>query len=139
MTDFTKRAALDKGNGTSKLIMLCGKEYRYRLLYLSKSTPSARELAYYYFIACFETAHACGESGAHRHAIDLEISKQEILIPTNPMWAISVTLNITLDEYKRMRRKKTFGWRKGEKKGPEPMPRFKEIEQRKPKGNEERS
>ena len=124
--DFTKRGAVDKANGTSKLVMLCGKEYRYRLIYLSRS--GQMELAYYHFLSCFESSRICGESGAHLHVIDMEISKQEVIIPNNPMWAISVTLNVTLDEYREMRKGKRFGWRRGEKQKPEPMPRFKEIE-----------
>jgi hypothetical protein len=118
--DFTKRAGLDKEKGFSKLVMLCGREFMYRMLYLKRD---ARELAYYYFMSCFESANICGESGVHMNIMDMEIAKTP---GHNDMWAISVTLNMTLEDYRKKRRAAKFGNRRP-KVVQETMPGFKEI------------
>ena len=121
-SDFTKRAALDKGK-MCKLVMLCGREYYYRILYLSKAE---KELAWYYFLSCFESGSFCGESGAHLHIVDMEIAKK----PTEQeMWPISVTLNITLKKYRMMRKHRKYRSRLGARKEEQFfMPRFKLLE-----------
>ena len=120
--DFVKRAGINKTKGVSKLVMLCGRAYMYRMLYLVKGNVQDKELAYYYFMSCFESVSVCGESGAHLHVMDMEIAKRA---GHNDMWAISVTLNMTLEEYRKKRRTAKFGNRRKDKQ--QPMPRFREI------------
>lgn len=127
-SDFTKRAGLDKPKGMSKLVMLCNREFRYSMIYKAVGGDISRRLAWYYFMFCFESSAVCGESGAHMNIVDMEIAKRPV---NNDMWPISVTLNISLDQYRRLRKNKRFsvGLKVGKKMtGPEPMPRFKEIE-----------
>ena len=101
MTDFTRRAALDKGQ-FCKLVMLCSETYRARLSYLSKIEP---EHAYYHFLSYFESSPTCGESGAHLLAIDMEVASVTTLIAP-PFWAISISIGVPLDEYRKMREDK---------------------------------
>ena len=88
----------------------------------------SRRLAWYYFMSCFESSEFCGESGAHMNVIDMEIAKKQV---DGDMWPISVTLNISLDEYRLLRRKKRFSvgtsWVKKKPNKPERMPSFREI------------
>ncbi len=121
-SDFTKRAGLDKQKGFSKLVMLCGREYTYRMLYLTKN--HTQELAWYYFMYCFESSGICGESGAHLNVVDMEIAKKP---GYGGMWAISVTLNISLDAYRRKRKRKKFAKRLRERSQPQRSPSFREI------------
>lgn len=125
--DFTKRAAIDKGK-LCKLLMFCGKEFRYRFIYLLKTQYP--DLAYYHFLTLFESSPIAGESGAHVHIIDMEIGGDAITFnPSSPMWPVSVTLNMGLDEYRKMRKEPSFGFRRarlGANK-PVPMPRFKDM------------
>jgi len=128
MTDFTKRAAIDKGK-LCKLLMFCGKEFRYRFIYLLHTQYP--DLAYYHFVSLFESSSIAGESGAHRHAIDMEVGRDPMRFnPTDPMWPVSVTLNVSLDEYKEMRKEPSFGYRRARAgiKDLVPMPGFREIE-----------
>ena len=101
MTDFTRRAALDK-DWFCKLVMLCSETYRARLSYLSKVEP---EHAYYNFMSYFESSPTCGESGAHLLVVDMEVAKIPTLIAPS-YWAISVSIGVPLDEYRKMRENK---------------------------------
>jgi len=127
-SDFTKRAGVDKPKGFSKLVMLCNREFRYSMIYKNTGGPESRKIAWYYFMFCFESSAICGESGAHMNVVDMEIAKK----PTDGgLWPISVTLNISLEEYRELRKNKKFAvGLSGDKKKtnePEPMPRFKEL------------
>jgi len=128
-SEFTKGAGLDKARGMSKLVMFCNKEYAYRMIYLNKTGDyRTKELAWYYFMTCFESSAVSGESGAHLHVIDMDIAKKPVAWE-HDMWPISVTLNITLEQYRRLRKKKRFRiWTSAKLRKPEPMPRFKELE-----------
>ena len=124
--EFTKRIAVDKGK-YCKLAMMCGQHYRARLSYLAKAEP---ELAYYHFLFLFESSRVSGESGAHVYVIDMEVGVKEVMVtPGVSHWPISVTLNITLKEYRKLRKKPAFrrtittAGKKDRKI--EPMPEFK--------------
>ena len=126
--DFTKRIAVDKGK-VCKLAMMCGQHYRTRLSYLAKAEP---ELAYYHFLFLFESSRVSGESGAHIHVIDMEVGSKGVMItPAVYHWPISVTLNITLKEYRKLRKDPAFKLKRTpiQKKVRmiQPMPEFKVI------------
>jgi len=128
-SDFTKRAGVDKTKGMSKLVMLCNREFCYSMIYKNVGGPDARRLAWYYFMFCFESSSVCGESGAHMNIVDMEIAKKPV---DGDMWPISVTLNISLEEYRELRKNKRFSTgmsgQKRKENEAEPMPRFKELE-----------
>jgi len=76
----------------------------------------------------FESSPICGESGAHLYVVDMEIAKATVMItPTTQLLPISVTLGMSLAEYKEMRENKTFIQKK-HKGGVEIMPDFEEQE-----------
>ena len=127
-SDFTKRAGIDKEKGMSKLVMLCNRHFRSQMIYQKVGGDESRRLIWYHFMSCFESSEFCGESGAHMNVIDMEIAKKPV---DGEMWPISVTLNISLDEYRLLRRKKRFAvgmsWVKSKPNTPERMPSFREI------------
>ncbi len=129
-SDFTKRAGIDKPRGMSKLVMLCNRAFYYDMVQKKVGGEQARRIIWYHFMFCFESSFICGESGAHIHVVDMEIAKKPVGAGQD-MWPISVTLNISLDEYRKMRKNKRFsaGLSRVKKAAnvAEPMPGFKEI------------
>lgn len=125
--DVIKRAALAKGPKHCKLIMLVD---RATLVHLELYRRGYLGLAYYMFMWHYESYTHCGESGAHRNVVEIEFSKESVdVTPSTRFWAVSVTLNVSLDGYKKMREEFVFTSRSpGLKKAkPVPMPGFEEI------------
>jgi len=125
--EITKRAAIDKGKQCKLVMLVCAHTRAHLMLYRKNYFG----LAYYMFLWLFESYRHCGESGAHMHAIEIEISdKPTYQTPGRRYWPVSVTLNISLTEYRELR--ENFVWKSrspGLKKAQAvPMPEFKEIE-----------
>ena len=125
--DVTRRAAKAKGK-QCKLIMLMNYETK---IHMQQYRGPYRGIAHYMFLWSYESYPHCGESGAHRNVIELEFSGQPSAFstPVHNYWAASVTLNVSLKEYKEMRKNFVFVSRAAGKNEikPVPMPEFEEI------------
>ncbi|MEE8113047.1 MAG: hypothetical protein V3T23_01710 [Nitrososphaerales archaeon] len=121
-TDVTKRLAIPKPGDQCKLAMLFSGVY-----WLSHFLKEYPTLAYYHFMSMFESSSICGESGAHLYVVDMEIAKKNVMItPAVGLRPVSVTLALSLDQYKEMRENKTFIQTRHKVKE-QVMPEFKEV------------
>lgn len=102
MTRIEKSRTLVKKEKSLTLLMILGSTY---IEWLKWALLKDSALAYYIFARIFEKSQIHGESGVHKHITSLTIHPDKIGSYNDDTQAVSVTLDITANDYYRLRNK----------------------------------
>lgn len=98
----TNRAAITRDNGKLTLLIMLDEVYVELIQGFLRNTQR-RDIAKYIFASLFEQSDICGESGVHRNIEEIKVGdKREI--HGRSAYPISASLNITYNDYSRLRR-----------------------------------
>lgn len=99
----TSRVVCEKGSGIQLMMMIGEQHY----IIIKSLLAHEKQLAFHAFAFLFESSHAHGESGVHRHIVGMDVGDEGIPYRAEPdkkIYPILVTVNLSLESYERLRR-----------------------------------